>query len=431
MNLGMCHPDLRAMASSVGRKGSKGLYPHVKWNYVSMLFSEEFWNMGNDLFELLSSTKHCYATNPRDKIFALIGLAGDKTFGIRPNYNKTKSVVFTEFALNVISETRNLKVLNYSDVEDPNDEERLPLWAPRWQHEATPGYCDMSLFGFKSSNGLELNLESSINTQVLPLNGLYVDQVKESYAQDIKPDLNCMAIGSMVTNQRRLLKHQYGLDMIRAIALTMIKGRTLLLYADTECKRPTDDSYLNAFTAFAFRSFVASFVKIDDGERYQKAILQLIKMAIDARPPISQNDPDWDRPGLRKFVNDKLAHLHPDSMETVSSYMEVLGRMPCDIEDFLTFAQDFGYSCHRKFFITGKGYIGTGPRSLEPGDFVCILFGGDTPYIVRQRPSASDEYLFLGTTYVHGIMEGEAITTWQEQKDSQDPKFQERLFKLI
>ncbi|RBR19824.1 hypothetical protein FVER53590_25119 [Fusarium verticillioides] len=30
--------------------------------------------------------------------------------------------------------------------------------------------------------------------------------------------------------------------------------------------RPTDDSYLNAFTAFAFRSFVASFVKIDDGE---------------------------------------------------------------------------------------------------------------------------------------------------------------------
>lgn len=55
---------------------------------------------------------------------------------------------------------------------------------------------------------------------------------------------------------------------------------------------------------------------------------------------------------------------------------------------------------------------------------------GDIPYIVRPRSPSSDEYIFLGNTYVHGIMEGEAITTWEEQKDSQDPKFQERLFNL-
>uniref|UniRef100_A0A0D2YIX9 Heterokaryon incompatibility protein 6, OR allele n=1 Tax=Fusarium oxysporum (strain Fo5176) TaxID=660025 RepID=A0A0D2YIX9_FUSOF len=85
----------------------------------------------------------------------------------------------------------------------------------------------------------------------------------------------------------------------------------------------------------------------------------------------------------------------------------------------------------RKSFITERGYIGTGPRSLELGDSVCILFGGETRYIVRPRSPSSDEYIFLGNTYVHGIMEGEATTTWKEQKDSQDPKFQERLFKLI
>lgn len=43
------------------------------------------------------------------------------------------------------------------------------------------------------------------------------------------------------------------------------------------------------------------------------------------------------------------------------------------------------------------------------GDKGCILLGGDVSYILR--PTAEDkEFQFVGDCYVHGIMDGEAIT---------------------
>jgi hypothetical protein len=52
------------------------------------------------------------------------------------------------------------------------------------------------------------------------------------------------------------------------------------------------------------------------------------------------------------------------------------------------------------------GFLGLGPAEVEPGDVVCILSGGNLPYVVR--PLSQDEFTFLGPSYVHGIMNGEA-----------------------
>jgi hypothetical protein len=60
----------------------------------------------------------------------------------------------------------------------------------------------------------------------------------------------------------------------------------------------------------------------------------------------------------------------------------------------------------RKVFVTQRGFLGLGPAETEPGDVVCILFGGNLPYVVR--PLDQDEFTFLGPSYVHGIMNGEA-----------------------
>ncbi|KAH8595305.1 hypothetical protein B0O99DRAFT_622573 [Bisporella sp. PMI_857] len=64
------------------------------------------------------------------------------------------------------------------------------------------------------------------------------------------------------------------------------------------------------------------------------------------------------------------------------------------------------YNC--KFFITQQGYIGRGPPSLQPGDQVCILFGGRVPFILRKDKEA-EEFQLVGEAYVHGIMKGEAM----------------------
>jgi hypothetical protein len=67
-------------------------------------------------------------------------------------------------------------------------------------------------------------------------------------------------------------------------------------------------------------------------------------------------------------------------------------------------------------FITTKGYFGVGDQQVYAGDFVCVLFGGKQPFVLRsgQTYVTSEGYpftplSFFGAAYVHGIMDGEAM----------------------
>ena len=61
----------------------------------------------------------------------------------------------------------------------------------------------------------------------------------------------------------------------------------------------------------------------------------------------------------------------------------------------------------RRLFVTANGYIGLGPRSLQPGDEVWIVSGLGTPSVLR--PSRTGRFRWIGEAYVHGIMHGEAV----------------------
>ncbi|RYP76252.1 hypothetical protein DL771_001871 [Monosporascus sp. 5C6A] len=74
----------------------------------------------------------------------------------------------------------------------------------------------------------------------------------------------------------------------------------------------------------------------------------------------------------------------------------------------------------RAFAITRNGYMAMVPPGSVPGDAVCLLYGLETPYVVRlhsvdQRagdlmPEAATEGARLvGEAYVHGVMDGEAM----------------------
>ncbi|KAG9495669.1 hypothetical protein J7337_012223 [Fusarium musae] len=282
--LGMIYPDPGCLYVRMGGP-SAGICPTIEWT-VPMWFLGQYWK-GEDLLELVSKTKASQATDPADKIFALIGLAGEKTFGIIPDYTKTKSEVFTEFALKAISETRNLKILNYCEVEDPTVQDRLPLWAPRWHHEVTGHYFDMTGGDFKSSNDMEISLHASTNAKVLQLKGLHIDKVKDTHSRPtMQVNIDFMAMSRMIMDHESLLKVQYGPYIIRPIALTMLNGRVEANHLQSRLGLPEHDSYLQLFTEHALQSLVSSFYYKNDGyDRDRRATIQLIKLAMDYRPP--------------------------------------------------------------------------------------------------------------------------------------------------
>ncbi len=51
--------------------------------------------------------------------------------------------------------------------------------------------------------------------------------------------------------------------------------------------------------------------------------------------------------------------------------------------------------------------MGLTPAYTMKGDRICILLGGDVPFVVR--PVNSCHYELIGIAYIHGIMHGEVI----------------------
>jgi hypothetical protein len=70
-------------------------------------------------------------------------------------------------------------------------------------------------------------------------------------------------------------------------------------------------------------------------------------------------------------------------------------------------------SNNRMLCITSNGYIVLASAQAEEGDLICILLGGQTPFILRK---GDRQHYLIGACYVHGIMDGEAMKELYEGK---------------
>jgi hypothetical protein len=75
---------------------------------------------------------------------------------------------------------------------------------------------------------------------------------------------------------------------------------------------------------------------------------------------------------------------------------------------------------NQSFFVTEGGYIGICPPTTIVGDEAWVLFGGNYPFILRERNSTSAHgltplsgHVFIGDAYVQGIMDGEFLMDYE------------------
>ncbi|KAK0643853.1 heterokaryon incompatibility protein-domain-containing protein [Cercophora newfieldiana] len=61
----------------------------------------------------------------------------------------------------------------------------------------------------------------------------------------------------------------------------------------------------------------------------------------------------------------------------------------------------------RRFIVTGRGFMGLGPMATESGDVVCVLFGGQVPFLLR--PLQQGGFYLVGEAYIEGLMQGEIL----------------------
>jgi len=128
---------------------------------------------------------------------------------------------------------------------------------------------------------------------------------------------------------------------------------------------------------------------------------------------------DWKSVFLRTLVSDFTFDVEPQiedrrvcaaDLPIIRGVVDSAIRMekpPTARLDSLLYDRMLNSLIKRAFFITADGYMGLG--SPEWGDEIWVLFGGDTPFILRSSVTDPGCHQLVGSCYVHGLMDGEAM----------------------
>ena len=89
-----------------------------------------------NLLAFLENHRFAQAAEPRDKIYAFLGmheeLAGDRAYGIVPNYLSSVKEVYVDAAMKIIQHAKNLDVLSMVGHRVMGTNDELPSWVPDW-----------------------------------------------------------------------------------------------------------------------------------------------------------------------------------------------------------------------------------------------------------------------------------------------------------
>ncbi|WPV30485.1 Heterokaryon incompatibility protein 6, OR allele [Fulvia fulva] len=300
------------------------------------------------------------ATNPKDKIYALLGLHARWKPGlwqaIMPRYDKTVSVsdVYRDATRTMIQEAMSLEILQY---RCPRAEHPLLPTTPSW-------IIDFTRLSGKGIRPRRLGLRFT--------------------ADDGRGIKECTILAPQ------------GLPVLPLVGFTLdrVKSRTRTI-ADTES---------------VYVPELADILALSQSLRlpYRDLSQQL------ARTLVADHDSNGIAPGPRaqeaysaflSLCNDSMSLLikSANSMpsRTKKEQVDLGGR----------YLQSFLLACvGRCFFVTNGGLMGIGPENLVEGDRVAILYGGRVPFVMSTRGSLGrGEYRLLGECYVDGVMQGQGM----------------------
>jgi hypothetical protein len=132
------------------------------------------------LFQAMSWTLHTKATDPRNKIFALLGLCHD---GMRlvpvPNYRQSLDSIISDMSRSMITLSRSLDIICLKGSNSPQSQHtELSTWAPNWPNlwggSATTG--ENKILENQASFAFNPILPSSTDT-VIQVQGVYIGPI--------------------------------------------------------------------------------------------------------------------------------------------------------------------------------------------------------------------------------------------------------------
>jgi Heterokaryon incompatibility protein (HET) len=346
------------------------------------------------LLSLLLISRGFLATDPRDKIYALLGLASDarKDFlDVKPDYAMPVNQVYKQVSAEMLRLSARIDsirpdILSVPRVGKASEVGFLPSWTPDWTNSSM---C-MSLKFPNLADNEWLRFEAT--------------PPESPFTVTFSGDVTKIRVSALL------------LDVIQVVGNvhTSRQGETASIF-QTILQAPREYAAFNGWEricgARSGRTYSPTGESILDA--YWKTLI--VGQTGDQETYLRQAFDEW-----HQRVQSKFAML-PDSKltqwalpiiglpATVKYYWDQFSDMRAgyDAGRIMEFRQLLTSAQERSFFKSTTGYIGLGPPLIRRGDHVALIKGHDVPLILRQD-SESGHFLVIGDTYIHGVMHGEA-----------------------
>jgi hypothetical protein len=319
------------------------------------------------LFNLLQASRYFSCSDPRDKIYGVLGLASDiDLLHICPDYTKPPEEVLTDTARRIIRSNCVLDLLNH--VEYPKAL-NLPSWVPDWGHPRTRDLLDHRRFNNCASGNTKTTVAFDNDGSTLVLSGKILDTI--TYCSG---DLSINA--SLFAHRPEVIYNEYP-RMIRVFR----KVSKSLGFEFREMNSPKELLEMLSRTIIANR-------RIDDDPLN-------IPAGVDRAPDVLfQNFLAFCQSFCRSKSSD-MAPLTQTTDDDSAAHRETIRFM-----EYLSISEG------RSLCTTLNGRLGLVHKTAQVGDSIAILVGGKTPYILHPD---EDDFRLVGETYIDGLMQGECL----------------------
>ncbi|KAF7541914.1 hypothetical protein G7054_g193 [Neopestalotiopsis clavispora] len=351
-----------------------------------------------DLFEQLALIRYRQSSNPRDKVYAVLGFFnsglsgatdGAGHLGIKLDYHLPVEIIYCETARSIISNMDCLDVLGTSSASTRSE---LPSWVTDWSDTLDKG----SLLT-RDSFGRDRLTHSTRNT---PAEARYFDDGRTL----------CLR----------------GHELASVTALTMA-------FPDNVSGSNSEDSAyfeknprwfkMALATPAALHKFFANLTSAYD------SIFSWARFCLAEPIKNTHEDPmsvfwqtlcagTYGKGGLEKTSS--VFHSWFERLRPVREFMESHPVIHKHVPE-VAFAKLLGatwdsygefwpyMACvhHRRMGRTSSGWLCLLPEGAQLGDIIILVCGGRTPLVIR--PSNDGYYTLVGEAYIHGAMDGEAF----------------------
>ena len=332
---------------------------YLYWGFPTSYYRNAYymrrrlWFREVTLPSLLNWGRSFRASDPLDRVYALMGMPSFTKMSepLRVDYSITPIELGKKVAIRCIQDMQSLRILYYA--QHFREGETFPSWVPRWDREEDyhPINDTLKKVRWKASGDLKPSVSFAEGS--LELSGIEFDTIRSCVPLGDGAWLDDESVAvhpvlKFLENHHMDRTYPAGGTSMYAFSVALTTGLGVSLRKAAE-----DIESLQA----NFAAYMSCLLRNTGCEAYSTSSLK---------------------------AQAKLG----DSFE-YASLVRKKGR-------------------NRALFSTERGYIGLGPPHCRPGDLVCILFGGEVPFVLRP---VGGRYQLVGDAYVHGIMEGEALST--------------------